>query len=46
MVARQVEKGICCVTYLHMVFYSDAYVVDNVSNSEQHKMSLPNLTGN
>lgn len=46
MVVGQVDKGICYVTYLHMVFYSYAYVVDNVPNYEQHKMSLPNLTGN
>lgn len=46
MVVGQVDKGICHVTYLHMVFYSYAYVVDSVPNYEQHKMSLPNLTGN
>lgn len=46
MVVGQVDKGICHVTYLYMIFYSYAYVVDSVPNYEQHKMSLPNLTRN
>lgn len=44
LVVGEASRNICYVTYLHMVFYSYAYVVDNVPNYRQQKMFLANLT--
>lgn len=44
MVVGETTANICYVTYLHMVFYSYAYAVDNVPNYRQQKMLLANLT--
>lgn len=44
LVVGEATRSICSITYLHMVFYSYAYVVDNVPNYEQQKMFLTDLT--